>query len=69
MRVYSESSFPKYRRWRRHYLIQFYPGGVSPLPFSLWLGFPDRGILNCYELGMVIGYLLDALRPDVYKFR
>lgn len=40
---------PHYNRHRyRHILVAFSPGGILPLPFPVWLGFPD-GILIIFE--------------------
>lgn len=32
--------------------MAFSPGGIIPLPFPIWLGFPDGLVVNCYHLGM-----------------
>lgn len=51
------------RRWRRHWISMFTPSGLCPLPTNLWLGFPDKGYLNCYEEGMVRQFILERVRP------
>ncbi|GAB2303042.1 hypothetical protein Dimus_037033 [Dionaea muscipula] len=53
-RVYSRRGVPPMsnRRWRRHYLMH-YPSGIYPLPVEFWLTFPERGVLTCYEFGML----------------
>lgn len=56
---------PQYNRhWYRHVLVAFSPGGIIPLPFPIWLGFPDGLVVNCYHLGMVRYFLLESCRPD-----
>lgn len=37
--------------------MAFSPGGIIPLPFPIWLGFPDGLVVNCYHLGMVRYFL------------
>ena len=44
--------------------MAFSPGGIIPLPFPIWLGFPDGLVVNCYHLGMVRYFLLESCRPD-----
>ena len=44
--------------------MAFPPGGIIPLPFPIWLGFPDGLVVNCYHLGMVRYFLLESCRPD-----
>ena len=46
------------RRWKRHWLTLYAPSGIQPLPLKLWLSFPDKGILNCYEEGLVRWFIL-----------
>lgn len=51
------------RRWKRHWLSLHLPSGVRPLPLTLWLAFPEKGGLTCYQLGMVRWFLINAARP------
>jgi hypothetical protein len=44
--------------------VAFSPGGIIPLPFPIWLGFPDGLVVNCYHLGMVRYFILESCRPD-----
>lgn len=44
--------------------MAFSPGGIIPLLFPIWLGFPDGLVVNCYHLGMVRYFLLESCRPD-----
>lgn len=56
---------PHYNRHRyRHVLVAFSPGGIIPLPFPFWLGFPEGIVVSCYHLGMVRQYLLEACASD-----
>lgn len=41
------------KRWKRHWLSLYTPTGLIPLPLELWLSFPEKGGLTCYERGMV----------------
>lgn len=44
---------PHYNRHRyRHILVAFSPGGILPLPFQVWLGFPDEILETCLNMGM-----------------
>lgn len=38
-------------------------GLTAPLPFRLWLAFPEIGVLTCYQEGMVRGFLLKHFTP------
>jgi hypothetical protein len=51
------------RRWKRHWLSTHSSCGVRPLPFKLWLAFPEKGGLTCYEIGMVRELLLRTTKP------
>lgn len=51
------------RRWKRHWLTLYAPSGIQPLPISLWLAFPDKGIINCYEFGAVRWFILGKVKP------
>ncbi|KAL0391322.1 UNVERIFIED_CONTAM: putative mitochondrial protein [Sesamum latifolium] len=51
------------RRWKRHWLSLYGPSGLVPLPLEVWLAYPDKGILNCYERGRVRQFLLEAVKP------
>jgi len=51
------------RRWRRHWVSMFSPSGIHPLPFELWLAFPEKGILSCYEKGVVRSFILERVEP------
>lgn len=56
---------PHYNRhWYRHILVAFSPGGILPLPFQVWLGFPDEILITCYHIGMVPDMLLSSCSPD-----
>lgn len=60
-----EHFHPLYNKhWFRHVIVAFSPGGRKPLPFWVWLGFPDGFIPDCYVRGMVIQKLLEELAPD-----
>lgn len=51
------------RRWKRHWLALHTGSGIRPLPFLLWLAFPEMGVLNCYQIGMVRDRILEYIRP------
>lgn len=56
---------PHYNRhWYRHILVAFSPGGILPLPFQVWLGFPDGILITCYHMGMVRDMLVSSCSPD-----
>lgn len=56
---------PNYNRhWFRHILITFSPGGITPLPFNLWLSFPEGFLVTPYHMGMVRQMLLESCSPD-----
>lgn len=40
------------RNWYRHILVAFSLGGILPLPFQVWLGFPDGILKTCFHMGM-----------------
>jgi hypothetical protein len=61
--VYTQRAIPKSRHWRRKFLLLHSPTGINPLPFRLWLAFPEMGVLTCYQEGMVRGFLLKHLTP------
>lgn len=50
-------------RWKRHWLSLFTPSGLSPLPLDLWLAFPEKAVLSCYEVGKVREFLLEVVKP------
>ncbi|CAK9143602.1 unnamed protein product [Ilex paraguariensis] len=50
-------------RWKRHWLTLYSGSGICPLPFKLWLAFPERGILTCYEEGAVRAFILERVAP------
>lgn len=54
------------RRWRRHYLLMHSPSGIYPLPVEFWLTFPERGVLTCYEFGMLRSLLLEKVAPKQF---
>jgi len=65
IRLWLRKKKPQYNRhWYRHVLVAFSPGGIIPLLFPIWLGFPDGLVVNCYHLGMVRYFLLESCRPD-----
>jgi hypothetical protein len=67
-RVYSRRGVTlnqKNQRWRRHYLMHS-PSGIYPLPVEFWLTFPERGVLTCYEFGMLRSLLLDKVAPKQF---
>ena len=39
------------RRWKRHWLTLYSGSDIRPLSFPLWLAFPEKGSLSCYEEG------------------
>lgn len=51
------------KRWLRHWLSLHGPSGIRPLPLRVWLAFPERGCLSCYEIGYVRCILLNHVRP------
>lgn len=51
----------RHRHWCRHVISFYSPMGACPLPFLIWLGFPDNIPVNCYHLGMVRQTLIDLL--------
>ncbi|KAK4412078.1 putative mitochondrial protein [Sesamum alatum] len=51
------------RRWKRHWLSLYGPSGLVPLPLEVWLAYPEKGIINCYERGRVRQFLLEAVKP------
>lgn len=56
---------PNYNRhWFRHVLVAYSPGGITPLPFRLWLGFPSDFLVTLYQLEMVRQMLLESCSPD-----
>lgn len=60
------------RKWKRHWIALHSPSGLCALPIELLLGFPDKGILNCYEMGMVRRFLVERvcpkdIREDVFQ--
>lgn len=56
---------PHYNRhWYRHILVAFSPGGRIPLPFQVWLGFPDGILIICYHMGMMRDMLVSSCSPD-----
>ncbi|PIA41052.1 hypothetical protein AQUCO_02300083v1 [Aquilegia coerulea] len=55
------------RRWKRHWLSMFTPGGLHPLPADLWLTLPHGGVLDCYQYGMVRSFIFDAVQPKDFK--
>lgn len=67
-RVYSRRGVPPMsnRRWRRHYLLMHSPSGIYPLPVEFWLTFPERGVLTCYEFGMLRSLLLEKVAPKQF---
>lgn len=51
------------KRWLRHWISLHDPSGVRPLPLKLLLAFPEKGILNCYEIGYIRWLLLMKVKP------
>lgn len=51
------------RRWRRHWLSLYSSSGLVPLPLDLWLAFPEKGCLTCYEVGVIRWYLIRSVAP------
>ncbi|KAK4412107.1 hypothetical protein Salat_2965000 [Sesamum alatum] len=37
---------------------------ILPLPFQVWLRFPDGRLITCYHMGMVRDMLLSSCSPD-----
>ena len=56
------------RRWKRHWLSLLTESGLVPLPFELWLAFPDFGVLSPYQIGAVRYYILEKVRPKDLDF-
>lgn len=50
-------------KWRRHWLAMLSPSGLSSLPLPIWLAFPEKGVLTCYELGLVRAFFLANFKP------
>lgn len=44
--------------------MAFSPGGILPLPFQVWLGFPDGILITSYHMGMVRDMLVSSCSPD-----
>lgn len=70
-RVYSRRGVPPLTstgEWslRRHYLLMHAPSGIYPLPVEFWLTFPERGVLTCYEFGMLRSLLLEKVAPKQF---
>lgn len=55
------------QRWKRHWLSIHTESGICPLPLSLWLAFPEKGLLNCYEIGYLRFYFLECSKPREFK--
>lgn len=56
---------PNYNRhWFRHILVALSPGGICPMPFQFWLGFPDGIVVTPYLMGMVRQMLFESCNPD-----
>lgn len=54
-------------RWKPHVLCMLSPSGVFPLPWKLWLAFPDKGVLTP---GVARAFILDRVKPgDFFKKR
>lgn len=52
---------PKYNRHGyRHIIVAFSPGRIIPLPFQVWLGFPEGILITCYHMVMIRKMLVDA---------
>lgn len=51
------------KRWVRHWLSMFTPSGLFPLPTKLWLAYPHKGYLTCYEEGMARSFILARVAP------
>ncbi|KAK8539715.1 hypothetical protein V6N13_035007 [Hibiscus sabdariffa] len=51
------------RRWKRHWLSVYSKSGLHPLPLNRWLRFPQDGVINCYEYGMLRWYLIERVKP------
>ncbi|KAL0295309.1 UNVERIFIED_CONTAM: hypothetical protein Scaly_3106500 [Sesamum calycinum] len=61
----AEHVSPHYNRhWYYHILVAFSPGSILPLPFQVWLRFPDGRLITCYHMGMVRDMLLSSCSPD-----
>lgn len=59
------SLHPTYNRnWYRHMVIFFSPRGLSSLPFSLWLSFPDYVPVHPNLFGAAYFYLVKSCKPD-----
>lgn len=54
----------KNRHGFRQILVAYSPGGIWPLPFDLWLGFPEGFLVCPYTIGMVRQMLLESCPPD-----
>lgn len=52
------------RHWFRHILVALSPGGIRPMPLSVWLGFPEGFLVSCYQIGMVRWMLVESCKPD-----
>lgn len=56
---------PHYNRhWFRHVLVCFSPHGIVPLPFKVWLGYPEGFLPSPSQVGMIREYLLKSCAPD-----
>lgn len=57
---------PNYNRhWFCNIFFAYSPGGIRPLPFSIWLGFPEGIINKLYHFGMIRAMLVESCRPDL----
>lgn len=52
------------RHWFRHFFVAYSPGGILPLPFEIWLGFPEGFRTTPYQIGMVRSILVRACAPE-----
>lgn len=66
-RVYTNAHKPKSKRWCRHWLLAHSPSGILPMPYELWLAFPEIGVLSPYQLGMVRHFIISKLEPKSFN--
>ena len=44
--------------------MAYSPGGIIPMPFRFWLGFPEGFLVSPYQMGMVRQMQLESCSPE-----
>jgi len=61
---YNRATFEKLsKRWRRHSLCYFGPGGPKPLPLRVWFSWPDYPAITPFEEGRILHLLIEKAKP------